>query len=44
MKTIQVASPKEITKEFRQGHALFVVCFQLTMEPALTDALTENKQ
>jgi hypothetical protein len=36
VQTIQTASPTKMAKEFRRGHALFAVCFQLTEETALT--------
>ncbi|RVW13613.1 Transposon Ty3-I Gag-Pol polyprotein [Vitis vinifera] len=38
------ASPEEILKEFHQGHALFAVCFQPTMETAPADAPTKVTQ
>ena len=44
VQTIQAASPEEILKEFRQGHALFAMCFQLTMEIAPADAPTKVTQ
>ncbi|KAL6322783.1 hypothetical protein AAG906_019052 [Vitis piasezkii] len=44
VQTIQAASPEEILKEFRQGHALFAVCFQPTMETAPADAPTKVTQ
>ncbi|KAL6322878.1 hypothetical protein AAG906_020921 [Vitis piasezkii] len=37
-------SPKKILKEFRQGHALFAVCFQPTMETAPVHAPTKVTQ
>ncbi|KAJ0020096.1 hypothetical protein Pint_31746 [Pistacia integerrima] len=34
VQAIQVASPNELSKELRQGHALFAVCFQPTLGTA----------
>jgi hypothetical protein len=42
VQTIQAASPIEITKEFRCGHALFAVCFQLTRETVPPELPTKD--
>ena len=44
MQAIQVASPDELSKELRQGHAIFAVCFQPTLETTFNGAPPDDKQ
>jgi hypothetical protein len=44
VQTIQPVSPTGIVKEFCCGHALFAVCFQLTMETAPPELPMQDKK
>ena len=43
MQAIQVASPDELSKELRQGHVIFVVCFQPTLGIASNGVPPDDK-
>jgi len=44
VQAIEVASPNELLNELRQGHTLFVVCFQPTLGTTSCGAPPDDKQ
>ena len=44
MQAIQVASPNNLSKELHQGHAIFAVCFQPTLETTFNGVSPDDKQ